>query len=117
MPVMPDHWIREQARNAAMIEPFVEEQKREGVISYGLSSYGYDARCADHFKVFTNVDSAIVDPKQRALAMKDVEQILQDSAVMVQPFWSDRFGATAKNVHGFRLHPSTYTSLFNTWLS
>jgi hypothetical protein len=60
---MPDHWIREQARNAAMIEPFVEEQKRQGVISYGLSSYGYDARCADHFKVFTNVDSAIVDPK------------------------------------------------------
>jgi dCTP deaminase len=63
MPVMPDHWIREQARHAAMIEPFVEEQKREGVISYGLSSYGYDARCADHFKIFTNVDSAIVDPK------------------------------------------------------
>jgi dCTP deaminase len=63
MPVMPDHWIRAQARNAAMIDPFVEEQKREGVISYGLSSYGYDARCADHFKIFTNVDSAIVDPK------------------------------------------------------
>jgi dCTP deaminase len=47
----------------AMIDPFVETQKRDGVISYGLSSYGYDARVADEFKVFTNVDSAIVDPK------------------------------------------------------
>jgi dCTP deaminase len=63
MPVMPDHWIRTQAQTTGMIEPFVEEQKREGVISYGLSSYGYDARCADHFKIFTNVDSAVVDPK------------------------------------------------------
>jgi dCTP deaminase len=63
MPVMPDHWIRQMARDAAMIQPFVETQKREGVISYGLSSYGYDARCADQFKIFTNVDSAIVDPK------------------------------------------------------
>ncbi|WP_298214051.1 dCTP deaminase [Acidocella sp.] len=63
MPVMPDRWIREQAREARMIEPFVESQKRDGVISYGLSSYGYDARCSDQFKVFTNVDSAVVDPK------------------------------------------------------
>jgi dCTP deaminase len=63
MPVMPDHWIREQALNAGMITPFVEQQKRDGVISYGLSSYGYDARCAEHFKIFTNVDSAVVDPK------------------------------------------------------
>jgi len=60
---MPDHWIREQATKRGMIEPFVETQKRDGVISYGLSSYGYDARCADHFKIFTNVDSAVVDPK------------------------------------------------------
>jgi len=63
MPVMPDHWIREQANKSGMIEPFVETQKRDGVISYGLSSYGYDARCADQFKIFTNVDSAVVDPK------------------------------------------------------
>jgi len=60
---MPDHWIRQQARDSGMIEPFVETQKRDGVISYGLSSYGYDARCADQFKIFTNVDSAVVDPK------------------------------------------------------
>src|ERR1700688_3792069 len=63
MPVMPDHWIRQQAIESRMIEPFVEEQKRDGVISYGLSSYGYDARVSDEFKIFTNVDSAIVDPK------------------------------------------------------
>ncbi|MBU6418718.1 MAG: dCTP deaminase [Proteobacteria bacterium] len=63
MPVMPDHWIRQQALDYGMIEPFVESQKRDGVVSYGLSSYGYDARCSEDFKVFTNVDSAIVDPK------------------------------------------------------
>jgi dCTP deaminase len=63
MPVMPDHWIRQMATENAMIDPFVETQKREGVISYGLSSYGYDARVADEFKIFTNVDSAVVDPK------------------------------------------------------
>jgi dCTP deaminase len=63
MPVMPDHWIRAQAEQNRMIEPFIESQKRDGVISYGLSSYGYDARCSDHFKIFTNVDSAVVDPK------------------------------------------------------
>ena len=63
MPVMSDRWIREMATRHAMISPFVETQKRDGVISYGLSSYGYDARVADEFKIFTNVDSAIVDPK------------------------------------------------------
>ena len=60
---LPDHWIRRMALDKGMIEPFVETQKREGVISYGLSSYGYDARVADEFKIFTNVDSAVIDPK------------------------------------------------------
>ena len=63
MPVMSDLWIRRMATDHGMIEPFVEAQKRDGVISYGLSSYGYDARIADEFKIFTNIDSAIVDPK------------------------------------------------------
>jgi dCTP deaminase len=63
MTVMPDTWIREQAKTAGMIEPFVEHQKRAGVISYGLSSYGYDARVGTTFHVFTNVDNALVDPK------------------------------------------------------
>jgi dCTP deaminase len=63
MPVLPDHWIRRMSIETGMIEPFVETQKRDGVISYGLSSYGYDARVADEFKIFTNVDSAVIDPK------------------------------------------------------
>ena len=56
MPVMPDSWIRRMATEHGMIEPFTETQKREGVISYGLSSYGYDARVSDEFRIFTNVD-------------------------------------------------------------
>jgi dCTP deaminase len=63
MPVLSDRWIRRMAQEHRMIEPFVEAQKRDGVISYGLSSYGYDARIADEFKIFTNIDSAVVDPK------------------------------------------------------
>ncbi len=63
MAIMPDSWIRRQAREKGMIEPFEESQKRDGVISYGLGSYGYDARVADEFKIFTNVDNANVDPK------------------------------------------------------
>jgi dCTP deaminase len=63
MPILPDFWIRETALNKGMIEPFVDRQNHTGVISYGLSSYGYDARVAPEFKIFTNVDSAVVDPK------------------------------------------------------
>lgn len=63
MGVMPDNWIREMAENQAMIEPYVENLRGDGVISYGVSSYGYDARVSTHFKIFTDVDSVIVDPK------------------------------------------------------
>ena len=63
MSIRPDRWIREMCRTHAMIEPFEEKQVREGVISFGLSSYGYDIRIADEFKIFTNVNSTIVDPK------------------------------------------------------
>ena len=66
MPIMSDIWIRRMAQEKGMIDPFVDAQKREGVISYGLSSYGYDARVGNEFKIFTNVDSAIVDPKNFA---------------------------------------------------
>ena len=66
MSILSDRWIREQALSNGMIEPFVEAQRREGCISYGLSSYGYDARVAEEFKIFTNVDSATVDPKDFA---------------------------------------------------
>ncbi len=63
MPVKSDRWIRQMAREQRMIEPFAEAQKRERVISYGLSSYGYDIRVADEYRIFTNVNTAIVDPK------------------------------------------------------
>lgn len=59
-----DRWIRQMALEHNMIEPFVDGLKRDGVISYGLSSYGYDIRVTDQFKIFTNVYSAVVDPKQ-----------------------------------------------------
>lgn len=63
MSIKSDGWIRRMAREHGMIEPFEEEQVRNGVISYGLSSYGYDMRVARSFRIFTNVNSAIVDPK------------------------------------------------------
>jgi dCTP deaminase len=63
MSILSDRWIRRMAQEKGMIEPFVDAQKREGVISYGLSSYGYDARVGTDFKIFTNVNSAVVDPK------------------------------------------------------
>ncbi|MFZ1041619.1 MAG: dCTP deaminase [Anaerolineales bacterium] len=64
MGLKSDHWIRKMAMEHKMIDPFIEHQVRDGVISYGVSSYGYDVRVADEFKIFTNVFSATVDPKQ-----------------------------------------------------
>jgi len=64
MGLKPDHWIRKMALEQRMIEPFSEGQARPGIISYGVSSYGYDIRVADEFKIFTNVFGATVDPKQ-----------------------------------------------------
>ena len=63
MSVLSDRWIKKMALEKEMIKPFVAEQKRSKNISYGLSSFGYDARVSDEFKIFTDVDSAVVDPK------------------------------------------------------
>ena len=63
MAIKPDTWIKRMALEHKMIDPFVDDQVRTGVISYGLSSYGYDIRVADDFKVFTNVYGSVVDPK------------------------------------------------------
>ncbi len=63
MAIKADRWIKRMALEHSMIEPFVDEQVRGDVISYGLSSYGYDVRIGDEFKVFTNLNSTIVDPK------------------------------------------------------
>ena len=63
MAIKSDRWITRMALERRMIEPFVDDQVREGVISYGVSSYGYDVRVGDEFKVFTNVYNTVVDPK------------------------------------------------------
>ena len=63
MSIKSDKWIKRMALEHKMIEPFVESQTRAGVVSYGVSSYGYDIRVADEFKVFTNVNNALIDPK------------------------------------------------------
>ncbi len=70
MGIKSDRWIRQTAEQARLIEPFEPNQVSEveggRVISYGTSSYGYDVRCSTHFKIFTNINSAMVDPKQFA---------------------------------------------------
>ena len=63
MAIKSDRWIKRMALEQGMIEPFVESQTRAGVVSYGVSSYGYDIRVADEFRIFTNVNTTIVDPK------------------------------------------------------
>ena len=63
MTVLSDRWIKKMAKEKAMIKPFISKQVRKGKISFGLSSYGYDARVSNEFKIFTNVNSGIVDPK------------------------------------------------------
>jgi dCTP deaminase len=61
--IKSDKWIRKMALEHGMIEPFEDRQVRQGVVSYGLSSYGYDIRVADEFKIFTNINNTVIDPK------------------------------------------------------
>jgi dCTP deaminase len=63
MTIKSDRWIKRMAREHRMIEPFVESQVRGSAISYGVSSYGYDIRVADEFKIFTNINNTVIDPK------------------------------------------------------
>jgi len=63
MSIKSDRWIRQMSQKHGMIEPFVDSQVRAGVVSFGLSSYGYDIRVADEFKVFTNINTTVIDPK------------------------------------------------------
>jgi dCTP deaminase len=96
MSILSDIWIREMAQKQGMIEPFVESQKREGTISYGLSSYGYDARVAGEFRIFTNVDNAVVDPKN----FSDSSFVERDTDVCIIP--PNSF-ALARTVEYFRI--------------
>ena len=96
MSIQSDRWIREQAIKHRMIEPFSEKQVAKGVISYGLSSYGYDLRVSDEFKIFTNVNSAIIDPK--AFDERSFVSVRADS-VIIPP---NSF-ALARSVEYFRI--------------
>jgi len=102
MSVRPDHWIRKMALEHNMIEPFIDGQVREGAISYGLSAYGYDIRVSNEFKVFTNVYSSVVDPKQ--FDEKSFVEIETD-VCLIPP---NSF-ALARTVEYFRIPRSTIT--------
>jgi len=102
MSIQSDRWIREQALKHQMIVPFSEKQVREGVISYGLSSYGYDLRVSDEFKIFTNVNSAIIDPK--AFDERSFVSV-QASSVIIPP---NSF-ALARSIEYFRIPRDTLT--------
>jgi dCTP deaminase len=64
MSIKPDKWIKRMVKEHRMIEPFVEEQVKDNAVSFGVSSYGYDIRISDEFKIFTNINSTVVDPKR-----------------------------------------------------
>ncbi len=102
MGLKPDNWIRKMAREQRMIEPFAENQVRNGVISYGVSSYGYDIRVADEFMIFTNVFSAVVDPKH--FDPKSMVDYKGDVCVIPPNSF-----ALARTVEYFRIPRSTLT--------
>ncbi|MGI9533739.1 MAG: dCTP deaminase [Thermodesulfobacteriota bacterium] len=102
MGVKPDHWIRKMSLENKMIEPFVEGQISKGVISYGLSAYGYDIRVSDEFKVFTNVHNTLVDPKNFD-EKSFVELTANECIVPPNSF------ALARTVEYFRIPRSTIT--------
>ena len=102
MGIKPDHWIRKMALEEKMIEPFVEGQISKGVISYGLSSYGYDIRVSDEFKVFTNVHNSMVDPKN--FDEKSFVEIKAPECIVPPNSF-----ALARTVEYFRIPRSTVT--------
>ena len=95
MGIKSDGWIRRMAKEHNMISPFEAHQVREAeqgrVISYGTSSYGYDVRCSDEFKVFTNINSAVVDPKNfDENSFVDVKSDVYNSLPKGQWQWQQR---------------------------
>ncbi|MGH7885636.1 MAG: dCTP deaminase [Thermodesulfobacteriota bacterium] len=102
MGIKPDSWIRKMAVEHDMINPFVEGQVSKGVISYGLSSYGYDIRVTDEFKVFTNVHNSLVDPKN--FDEKSFVEIKADQCIIPPNSF-----ALARTVEYFRIPRSTIT--------
>lgn len=111
MSLQPDFWIKKMAIEKNMIAPFEENLVRGGKVSYGLSSFGYDLRVADEFKIFTNVHSAIVDPKN--FDDKSFVDVVGKGNVLIPP---NSFALTRsleylkipKNVMGLCIGKSTY---------
>jgi dCTP deaminase len=102
MSIKPDHWIRTMAREHGMIDPYEDAQVRRGTISYGVSSYGYDMRVAHEFKIFTNVNNAVVDPK----AFDDKSFVNFEGDVCIVP--PNSF-ALARSVEYFRIPRNVLT--------
>lgn len=106
MAIKSDRWIEKMALEEGMISPFERSQIRHGeqgkMISYGLSSYGYDVRCADEFKIFTNINSAMVDPK--AFDAKSFVDIQSDVCIIPPNSF-----ALARTVEYFRIPRSVLT--------
>lgn len=110
--ILPDHRIRALAEEHALIDPFIDEQQREGVISYGLSSFGYDMRIANEFRIFTpNIYNSVVDPKdidERAMVEYEVDDhilIPPNSYVLGR---SVEYFTIPRDVLGIVLGKSTY---------
>lgn len=97
-----DRWIKRMVAEHGMIDPFVEKQSRDGVISFGVSSFGYDLRVADEFKIFTNINTTVVDPKEF-----DPSSFVdfKGNACIIPP---NSF-ALARSVEYFRIPPSVMT--------
>ena len=102
MSIKSDRWISKMAREQGMIEPFEDKQVREGAISYGVSSYGYDIRIADEFMIFTNVNSTIVDPKN--FDERSLVHVKSDTCIIPPNSF-----ALAKTVEYFRIPRSVLT--------
>ena len=92
-----DRWITRMAAKWKMIEPFVEDQVRDGVVSYGLSSYGYDIRVAEEFKIFTDLNCTVVDPKH--FDLKSFVYVQTKESILIPP---NSF-ALARTVEYFRI--------------
>ena len=106
MAIKSDKWIRRMAESSGMIEPFepnqIKEENGNKVISYGTSSYGYDIRCANEFKIFTNINSTIVDPKN--FDPKNFVEVTGDSCIIPPNSF-----ALARTVEYFRIPRNVLT--------
>ena len=108
MSIKSDGWIRRQARENGMIEPFEEKQVRDGVISFGLSSYGYDMRVSDEFRIFHNALAPVVDPK--AFDERSFIEVQADDCIIPPNSF-----ALARSVEYFRIPRNVLTPFEPEW--